>query len=95
MEYDKGQMIANIESELRSALSTYKFQPCNDITFSKLKNNADRIVSKYLAYNKSNYNLTNNDIIVESDEYDHSKVNIIFSDELLDVLRNLDKNIIR
>ena len=95
MEYDKGQMISNIENELRSALSTYKFQPCNDNTFSKLKDDAAQIVRKYLIYNKSNYVLTNNDIIAESDEYDHSKVNIIFSDELLDALRNLDKNNIR
>lgn len=90
MEYDKWKMLANIESELRSALSTYKFQPCNDNSFSKIKNDAAKIVSKYLAYNNSNYVLKSGDIIVEQDEYDPSVVHVNFSDELKKVLYKLD-----
>lgn len=90
MEYDKGQMIANIESELRSALSTYKFQPNNDITFNKIKDDVKNIIDRYLAYNNSNYVLKSGDIIVEQDEYDPSVVNIVYSDELKKVLYKLD-----
>ena len=89
MEYED-QLISNIESELRSALSTYKFQPINDISINKIKDDANRIVSKYLAYNKSNYVLDSGDIIVEQDEYDHSVMNIVFSNDLKKVLYGLD-----
>ena len=94
-KYYEEQLMPNIESILKSALSTYKFQSNNDISINKIKDDVNRIISKYLIYNNSDYNLTNNDIIVESDEYDYSVVNIKFSDELLDTLRNLDKIIIR
>ena len=90
MEYDKEQILANIESELRSALSTYKFRPNNDIYINKIKDDVNRTVNKYLACNNSNYVLKSGDIIVEQDEYKPSVVNIVFSDELKKVLYKLD-----
>ena len=90
MEYDKGKILANIESELRSALSTYKFQSINNIYINKIKDDVNRTVSKYLACNHSNYVLKSGDIIVKRDEYDHIVTNIVFSDELKKVLYKLD-----
>ena len=90
MEYDNGQILANIESELRSALSKYEFQLDNDILFKKIKDDTAQLVSKYLACNNSNYVLKSGDIIVEQDEYNPSVVNVKFSDELKKVLYKLD-----
>ena len=93
MEY-KDQLIHNIECKLKSVLSKYTFQQNDDISNNKIKDDATKIVRKYLAYNNSNYVLKSGDIIVEKDEYDPSAVNFVFSDELKNVLYKSDKNII-
>ena len=90
MEYDKEQILTNIESELRSAISKYEFQLDNDILFKKIKDDTAQLVNKYLACNHSNYVLKSGDIIVKRDEYDPIVTNIVFSDELKKVLYKLD-----